>query len=279
MTSSPKAEATISATSTIVTMPDGAQLFVRLDAGDPAAVPIVFLHGNRDNHTHFAELAALLSGPRRCAAVDLRGHGLSSKEDVPLSAQQCADDLVTVLDELGWREAVLVGHSLGSVTAMVFALGHPDRVAGLVLMGAAAHYEMRWRRPPVTEETYREVIAQSNERAAPHFFLPDHPEVAQRVIMSWSWVPFAVHKNLIQLQHPDLRELIPEIVAPTLVIAGELDRSTPVADAQLIVDSIGDSELYVVADAGHFMFMEHPAEVAHVVDDFIGVVSPVTVGE
>jgi pimeloyl-ACP methyl ester carboxylesterase len=260
---------TVPATARVVTLPDGAQLFVRVDEGDPEAPPIVFLHGNRDNHTHFAELAAMLSGERRCASVDLRGHGLSSKEDVPLSAQQCADDLVTVLDELGWRRAVLVGHSLGSVTAMVFALDHPERVNSLVLMGSAAHYEMKWQRPPVTEETYRDVIAQSNERAGPFFFLPQYPEVAARVIASWSWVPFSVHKNLIQLQHPDLRERIAGITARTLVIAADQDKSTPVSSAELLVDRIPDARLHVVSDAGHFMFLEHPVEVATTIRDFL----------
>lgn len=253
----------------VVTLPDGAQLFVRVDHGDPRATPMVFLHGNRDNHTHFAELAAQLSGERPCASVDLRGHGLSSKEDVPLSAQQCADDLAAVLDALGWRRAVVVGHSLGSVTAMVFALDRPVRVSSLVLMGAAAHYEMKWKRPPVTEETYRDVIAESNERAGPFFFLPQYPEVAKRVIASWSWVPFSVHRNLIQLRHPDLRERIAGITAPTLVIAGEWDRSTPVSSAELLAERIPDARLHVVSDAGHFMFLEHPAEVASAIRDFV----------
>lgn len=271
MTQGLTAPAVTPARGTVVTLPDGAQLFVRVDEGDPQAPPVVFLHGNRDNHTHFAELAALLSGERRCASVDLRGHGLSSKEDVPLSAQRCADDLVTVLDELGWQRAVLVGHSLGSVTAMVFALDHPERVSSLVLMGSAAHYEMKWQRPPVTEETYRDVIAQSNERAGPFFFLPQHPAVAARVIASWSWVPFSVHKNLIELRHPDLRERIAGITARTLVIAGDQDRSTPVSSAELLVERIPDARLHVVADAGHFMFLEHPLEVASAIKDFLTV--------
>ncbi|WP_328648050.1 alpha/beta hydrolase [Amycolatopsis sp. NBC_00348] len=269
MTGEVTACTTVPARATVITLPDGAQLFVRVDEGNPEAPPMVFLHGNRDNHTHFVELAALLSGERRCASVDLRGHGLSSKEDVPLSAQQCSDDLVAVLDKLSWQRAVLVGHSLGSVAAMLFALDHPDRVSSLVLMGSAAHYEMKWQRPPVTEDTYREVIAQSNERAGPFFFLPQYPKVAARVIASWSWVPFSVHRNLIKLRHPDLRERIAGITARTLVIAGDQDRSTPVSGAELLVERIPDAQLLVISDAGHFMFLEHPVEVALSIRDWL----------
>lgn len=271
MTSHPE-QITAAATCAIVPLPDGAQLFSRLSAGNDALPPLVLLHGNRDNHTHFTELTELLAGARRCVSVDLRGHGLSSKEDTPLSAQQCSDDLLILLDHFGWRQVVLVGHSLGSVTSMVFAVDHPDRVAGLVLMGAAAHYEMKWKRPSVTEETYREVIKESNKRAAPFFFHPEHPDVAKRVIASWSWVPFQVHRNLIQLRHPDLRPRIGGIRTPTLVVAGAQDKSTPIDSARQIIELIPDSRMYVVEDSGHFMFMEHPAEVAEAISDFLATV-------
>jgi pimeloyl-ACP methyl ester carboxylesterase len=253
-----------------VELSDGARLFYRVSGPETAAPPVVFLHGNRDNHTHFAELISLLDPALRCLALDLRGHGLSSKEDHPLSAGQCAADVIEVLDHLGWDQVTLVGHSLGSVTAMVLALEHPERVAGLVLMGSAAHYEMKWKRPEVTEETYRQVIEESNKRAAPFFFLDGYPEVANRVIASWSWVPFSVHRNLIQLTHPDLRERVQKIAAPTLVVAGELDRSTPVESARYLAETIPDARLYVVPGTGHFMFMEKPVPVAATIAEFLG---------
>jgi pimeloyl-ACP methyl ester carboxylesterase len=136
-------------------------------------------------------------------------------------------------------------------------------------MGAAAHYEMRWKRPAVTAATYRDVIAESNGRAAPFFFHDRHPDVARRVIASWSWVPYEVHCNLIRLQHPDLRAMIAAIDVPTLVVAGADDRSTPVERAEEIVSLVPSSTLHVVADSGHFMFMEHPAEVAGVIREFL----------
>ncbi|GAA4233567.1 alpha/beta hydrolase [Actinomadura meridiana] len=261
---------TIAPTSTCAVVPlsDGAQLFCRISGnGDP----VLFLHGNRDNHTHFAELTSILDSAMTCVAVDLRGHGLSSKEDHPLSAVQCASDIIELLDHFGWGRVTVVGHSLGSVTAMLLALDHPERVSRLVLMGSAAHYEMKWKRPEVTEDTYRQVIEESNKRAAPFFFQPDHPGVSDRVIASWSWVPFSVHRNLIRLIHPDLRERVAKIDAPTLVVAGSDDRSTPVDRARFLADTIPDAELTVLAGTGHFMFMERPEQVASEIARFTGV--------
>ncbi|MFB9926964.1 MFS transporter [Amycolatopsis halotolerans] len=133
-------------------------------------------------------------------------------------------------------------------------------------MGAAVHCEMKWKRPPVIEETHRDVIAESTERAGPFFLLPQYPEVAKRVVASWSWAPFCVHRNLIRLRHPDLRE---RVAAPTPVIAGEQDRSAPVSSAELLAERIPGARPHVVSDAGRFMFLEHPAEVASAIRGFV----------
>jgi pimeloyl-ACP methyl ester carboxylesterase len=75
-------------------------------------------------------------------------------------------------------------------------------------------------------------------------------------------VPFSVDRNLIQLRHPDLWDRIAGIAARTLVIAGDQDRSTPVGSAELLVERIPDARMHVVSDAGRFMFLAYPAEVA-----------------
>ncbi|MGP4005631.1 alpha/beta fold hydrolase [Streptomyces sp. 4N124] len=255
----------------VVRLPDGAQLFLR-ESGPRTGPPLLFLHGNRDNHTHFTELIGHLDATHRCVAVDLRGHGLSSKEDVELSARQCAEDIAYVAKERGWTEVIPVGHSLGAVTSMLIALEQPSLVQTLVLMGAAAHYEMKWKRPEVTEATYRDVITESNARAAPFFFVDGYPGVADRVVASWSWVPFQVHRNLIRLSHPDLREAVRGIRARTLVVAGELDRSTPLDRARYLAETIPDARLETVGGTGHFMFMEEPEDVADRIHRFLAAV-------
>ncbi len=216
-----------------VPVADGVELFYR-SSGPITCEPVLFLHGNRDNHTHFSELQDLLSQEHRCISIDLRGHGFSTKVDCPLSAELYADDLDAFISYHGWDKVTLVGHSLGAVTSMVYALRRPERVSRVVLMGAAAHYEMKWKRPLVTEETYAQVIQESNKRAGPFFFLEEYPAVQRRVIASWSSIAFVVHRNLIQLTHPDLRERIASIEVPTLIIAGEQDKSTPVESARYL---------------------------------------------
>lgn len=247
---------------------EGVELFYRR-SGSVTAEPVLFLHGNRDNHTHFVELQSYLSSKYQCISIDLRGHGFSSKVDCPLSAELYADDLEAFIRHHGWEKVNLVGHSLGAVASMVYALRAPERVSRLVLMGAAAHYEMKWKRPPVSEQNYEQVIQESNKRAGPFFFLEEYPEVQQRVIASWSSIVFPVHRNLIQLTHPDLREQVSRIQAPTLIIAGEQDKSTPVASASYLHEQIAGSRLEVIPHTGHFMFMEQTELVAKYIEQIL----------
>lgn len=248
----------------------GVKLFYR-QSGDSQKEPILFLHGNRDNHTHFTELQSLLSPYWNTVAIDLRGHGFSSKVDCPLSVDVFVDDLAVFIDNHGWEKVTLVGHSLGAVTSMVYALAHPERISHLVLMGVAAYYEMKWQRPPeVTEENYQEVLRQTNERAAPYFFLPDEdPEIQERVEESWISIPFFVHKNQIKLIRPDLRERVGELNMPTLVLTGDLDISKPAGSAEWLAEHIPNARFAVIEHAAHFLFMEHPQEVAGHIKQFL----------
>jgi len=248
---------------------EGVSLFSRW-SGNGRGEPLLFLHGNRDNHSHFTELQSILAAQWSTVAIDLRGHGFSSKIDCPLSVDLFAEDLAAFIAYHGWEKVTLIGHSLGAVTSMVYALNHPERVARLVLMGVAAYYEMPWQRPPeVTEETYQEVLKETNRRAAPFFFPEEYPEVRRRVEASWSSIVFPVHRNLIKLIRPDLRSRVGQLNMPTLVLTGEQDKSKPAGSTQWLSEHIPGAKLAVIPRTGHFMFMERPTEVSGHIQQFL----------
>jgi pimeloyl-ACP methyl ester carboxylesterase len=101
----------------------------------PAQGPaVVCIHGLTANHTCWASVADVLSPAHRLIAYDLRGRGESDKPDTGYSLAQHGEDLRGLLDHLGLRKAILVGHSLGASIAVRFAAVHPERVAKLVLV-------------------------------------------------------------------------------------------------------------------------------------------------
>jgi pimeloyl-ACP methyl ester carboxylesterase len=254
-----------------VEVEDGTFLFCRHAGARTDAPPLLMVHGNRDNHSHYAAVQELLADRWHTVALDFRGHGLSSPLTRPPVPELLAGDIHQVAEHYGWSRFVLVGHSLGSVASMTFADRWPDRLAAMVLMGTAATFSLPFRRPEgaVTRETFPEFVRQANVRARPVFFHDRHPETARRISAAWSAVSFDSHAQLVTLKHPDLRDLVERLTVPTLVVAGEHDRCTPAEDARWIHEHHGDAELAVIPDTAHFMYVEDPAAVATAIDTFL----------
>lgn len=98
-----------------------------------AGTPVVAIHGITASHLAWAGVARHLPDVR-LIAPDLRGRGASSDLAGPLGMLQHADDIVSVLDDLGLDRVPLVGHSMGAFVALVTAHRHPDRVTSLLLV-------------------------------------------------------------------------------------------------------------------------------------------------
>jgi pimeloyl-ACP methyl ester carboxylesterase len=110
-------------------------------AGPPpqeAGTVVLAIHGITASLMAWRTLARMLPPhPDLCLlAPDLRGRGRSAALPEPYGIEAHVDDLVAVLDHVGVRRAVLVGHSLGGYIAARMAAEHPDRAAGIVLLDA-----------------------------------------------------------------------------------------------------------------------------------------------
>ena len=102
------------------------------DQGDPAAPPIILLHGIGGDHTTWRAVVDHLTDRYRVIAVDQRGHGSSDRTD-HYSFRLMADDVWALAGALGLDEVRLVGHSMGGLVALVAAQLQPQRVARLVV--------------------------------------------------------------------------------------------------------------------------------------------------
>ena len=109
---------------------DGVRLFANEVGSGPA---VIMLHGGMANHSAALPLVAPLAGRFRIITPDLRGSG-KSWCSTPLTFDQLADDVVLFLDHIGVDRAVVGGVSGGSGIALRFALRHPGRTLGLVLV-------------------------------------------------------------------------------------------------------------------------------------------------
>lgn len=124
-----------------VELATGAGTLRGLRWGNPGGISILALHGWLDNAASFARLAPLLADAE-VVAIDLPGHGYSDHR--PRGVRyHFVDYIPSVLDamnELGWQNCLLMGHSLGAAIASFTAATEPDRVRGLFLIDGLGPY-------------------------------------------------------------------------------------------------------------------------------------------
>ena len=110
--------------------------------------PIILMHGFPDNLHLYDRLVPYLSPPRRVVLFDFLGWGSSDKPSgYPYTAANQAGDLDAVITQLGLEEVTLVVHDASGPPGIDWALAHPERVAGLVLLNTY-YCEMPTLKPP-----------------------------------------------------------------------------------------------------------------------------------
>src|SRR6185369_14433669 len=99
--------------------------------------PLVLIHGGGSTlQTSFGNIMPPLAKNRQVIAMDLQAHGRTGDRDDPLSFQQDADDVVTLLENLGIQKADFLGFSNGGHAGIEIALRHPAMVDRLIIASA-----------------------------------------------------------------------------------------------------------------------------------------------
>ncbi|MCX8100172.1 MAG: alpha/beta fold hydrolase [Geminicoccaceae bacterium] len=243
--------------------------------------PVLVLHGLLGQGRNWASLAKPLAARRRVVLVDLRNHGRSPHDPVMTYAAMAAD-LLALLDRLGLERASLLGHSMGGKAAMVFALGHPERVARLVVVDVApvdygprpdfecylramlAIDPARFARRAEVEAALAEVAPDPRIRA----FLASNLDVRDGRLL---WLP-----NL-----PVLLAALPAIAGfpaelppapaslPVLAIRGARSDYVRAEHEPAFRRLFPALRLETVADAGHWVHADAPAAVLALLEGFL----------
>jgi pimeloyl-ACP methyl ester carboxylesterase len=112
-------------------------------AGDPAAEPLVMLHGWPQHWFMWRGVIPLLAPHFRLYMPDLRGHGWTGAPPGPMLKEQLATDLLHTLDALGIERARLMGHDWGGWTGYLAALRTPERIERMVTLNIVPPWSLR----------------------------------------------------------------------------------------------------------------------------------------
>ena len=196
-------------------------------------------------------------------AFDNRGMGRTSKPDAPFTVELMARDTLGLMDAIGIRQAHVVGGSLGACVAQVIAAGHPGRVRGLVLHGAASRYPFLIRAMVGLTVKIPFLRRQSVKMAEPIFKEPFPPTETSYLNQCIAGVGF------------DSRHLLGRIAAPTLIINMAHDQYVPMKFTRELADGIRGSRLELI-DRDHLFILKEPELITRPALEFLRRVDPGT---
>jgi 3-oxoadipate enol-lactonase len=240
---------------------DGTRLAV--EAHGPAdAPPVIFLNSIGCDRRLWDSQVAALQDHFRCIVFDTRGHGESAALAGDYTLDQLGRDALAVLDAAGARAGHVCGLSLGGLAAQWLAIHTPERVTRLVLADTAARIgtvESWEARAAQVRDSGLDSIA---DMAMERFFSAPFRQARTEIVAEWRARLMANSSQgyagcCAALRDADLTADLPRIVAPTLVICGEHDVSTPPDQARALARAIPDAQLKLLP-AGHLSNLEQP---------------------
>ena len=237
-----------------------------LGEGGPA---LVFLHPWATNRYIWAGQLAIFARTNRCIVVDHRGHGQSDKPAEGYGIDEMAADVVAILDDAGIDRAVLVGNSIGGMTAMQMSLDAPERVIGNLILSSGTNIGADT--PPEVAEAmqkdWRAVFSGLLDNAVSPKSKQDKPEIQAfmegcfRTETNFTegvfWASAADPKGVFNW---DISDRLKDISQPTMIIAGEDDGATTPAQNQFLADNIPNATIKMVKDVAHFCQLEKPSD-------------------
>jgi pimeloyl-ACP methyl ester carboxylesterase len=225
-----------------------------------------------------------------CILYDHRGSGRTEGPAGPTSMPQLAADAAGLLTALGIESAHVYGVSMGGMVAQELALRFPDRVRGLVL-GATTAGGPRAVRPAVGELATLLATAAGGARRERGAWLAGalfSPEFRQRepararALLSYFGRNRAAKAGVLAqfwaTVYHDTSSRLGQIRAPTLVLHGDADSLTPVANARLLAERIPDAELGLIPGAGHAYALERPELSRRLLFDWLDRRGPIPAG-
>jgi pimeloyl-ACP methyl ester esterase len=245
--------------------------------------PLVFVHGwaMSGRVWRFQEE---LANVYRVITMDLRGHGRSSASPGRCGLMEFAANLSLLFDRLGLSRATIIGWSMGAEVALAVFPVLRKRLAALILVGGTPRFTAGDDYPHGLpgEETrglalrlrrnYQKTMGEFFRRMFAEGELTREQEnrIAREIVMGGRLPdPETAQETLAALAEADVREVLPTIDIPVLLIHGSEDSICFPAASKFMVERLPQAQLTVLEGVGHAPFMSRPAEFNELIQNFL----------
>ena len=247
-----------------------------VEQGNSTGLPLILLHGYADSWRSFERVLPHLPKSIRAFALTQRGHGDSSRPVTGYRSCDFVTDLEGFMDSLDLETAVIAGGSSGGIIARRFAIDHPNRTSGLILVGSPLTLQDKpgildiWKstisklKDPIDPSFVRQFAQSTLAQQVPQAFL-------KTMIKENLKVPARVWRATLKgLLEDDSSEELNKITTPTLIVWGAKDAVITRSEQETLLEQIAGSRLVVYPGAGHALYWEEPAHFASDIVTFIG---------
>ena len=245
--------------------------------GNPQGHKLVFLHGVMGSGANWVRVTPSFESDYQILRFDQRGHGQSFQPPTGYHPRDYASDLRHILDELGWEEIFLVGHSMGGRNALEFASSFSQRVKALVLedispessFAAIERIEKLLALVPTPfanrnevkqffEVTYPPLIAWYPNAVTVAKFLHSNIVLKDDGRQDWRFAKEAIFQSLREGRNEDHWDQFRNLKMPTLVIRGEKSSDLTAATLQRMQQVKPSIRAVEIANAGHWVHFDQP---------------------
>jgi pimeloyl-ACP methyl ester carboxylesterase len=233
---------------------------------------VLILHGWGGNIQTVMPIFNLLKPYFRVTAVDLPGFGDSSIPLEPYNSYDYAEIMKQFIDSLDLKEIVLFGHSHGGRISIILSSQYPELIDKLILIDSAGivpkrnvKYYIKVYSFKALKKLYLIFNSGEDKSQALERFYKRHGSEDYRQSDG------VMRQTMVKVINDNLRDLLKEIKAPTLLVWGENDDATPLSDGRIMEKEISDSGLVVIKEAGHYSYIDDFQTFKLVISSFLNI--------
>lgn len=243
-----------------------------------AGQPLVFIHGVGMGKLVWAPQIAAFAGQYQVIVYDMLGHGDSKLPPEGVTLQMYAQQLADLLDHLTVEAATVVGHSMGALIALEFALRYPQRTTRVAALNAVYSRTAEQRKAVLQRaETLRDIgIAATVDSTMERWFgnpmpaaLTDVAELVQSLLQSIDTLGYARTYDLFASSDRIHVHSLPGLKVPALFMTGECDLNSSPEMSAAMAQAAPGSQLVVIPGERHMMSLTAAAEVNRQLGRFI----------
>lgn len=233
-------------------------------------IPVLMLHGWGSSFKFYKGIMDSLSDRCRVVALNFPGCGESDTMKEPWKLEDYCSLVLKFIKAVNLENPILIGHSHGGRVILKMTAEKMLNPPKIVLLDSAGLIPKKSLKQKFRAKSFKAIKKTLSlpviknysgallEKARNHYGSADY-----------NAAPPVLRQTLVSLVNTDLRDIIPNISCPTLLIWGEKDTDTPLSDAKIIESLIKDAGLCVFENAGHFAFFEQQGRTIAILNSFI----------